>query len=55
MQNEQIIGRKVGTVSIDVYEENVTGLSFFHAQAENEHISYVLDTIENALNNIDLD
>lgn len=55
MKNKQIIGRKIGTVFIDVYEENETGLPFFHTQAENGHMSYVLDTIENALNNINLD
>lgn len=55
MKNKQIIGQKVGTVSVDVYEESFTGLPFFHTQAENEHMSYVLNTIENALNNINLD
>ncbi len=53
--NKQIIGQKVGTVSVDVYEENETGLPIFCTQAKNEHMSYVLDAIENALNNINID
>ena len=55
MKTKQICGQKVGTVFVDVYEETFTGLPFFHAQAENKRMSYVLDTIENALNNINLD
>ena len=55
MKNKQIIGQKVGTVSVDVYEENETGIPIFYAQAENKHMSYVLDAIEDALNNINLD
>lgn len=52
MNDEKIIGKEVGTVLIHMYEENETGLPFFYMQAENRHMLYVLDTIEDALNNI---
>lgn len=52
---KQISGKEVGTVSVHVYEEDLTGLPFFVAEAENGHMLYVLNTIEDALNNINLD
>ena len=52
---DEIIGKEVGTVLVHVYEERKTGLPIYTAQANNRHMLYVLDTIENALSNIKLD
>ena len=51
---DEIIAKEVGTV-VYMYEETKTGFPIFYAQADNKHMLYVLDTIENALNNIKLD
>ncbi len=48
----KITGKEVGTVLVRMYEETETGLPIFYTQADNNHMLYVLDTIENALNKI---
>jgi hypothetical protein len=55
VMEKQISGKEVGTISVHMYEEDLTGLPFFITEAENGHMLYVLNTIENALNNINLD
>lgn len=52
---DEIVAKKVGSVLVNMYEETETGLPIFYAQTDNKHMLYVLDTIENALNNIKLD
>ncbi len=49
--NDEIVGEKIGTVTISMYKEINTNLPFFHIQADNEdmlQLSYVLeDTLYN--------
>lgn len=51
--NKKIMGKKVGTIFVSMYEENETGLPYFDIQAENRHLLPVLNAIENTLNNLD--
>lgn len=51
--NKKIVGQKVGTISVNVYEENETGLPIFHVEAENKHVVPLSRAIENTLNNYD--
>lgn len=52
MNKEDIIGKKVGTISVSMYEEFETGLPLFYVQAENKHLLPISRAIENTLNNI---
>lgn len=52
MNNNQIIGKKVGTICISMYEEFNTGLPLFYIQAENKHMLPISRVIENILNDI---
>ncbi|MCI9286632.1 MAG: hypothetical protein HFJ57_01355 [Clostridia bacterium] len=53
MNKNQIVGKKVGTISVSMYEESETGLPLFYVQAENKHVLPISHTIENTLNKID--
>ncbi len=55
MNNKQIVGKEVGTISVSMYEENETGLPIFYFKANNKHMLHVLNIIENALNNFNKD
>lgn len=52
MNKNQIVGKKVGTISISMYEELETGLPLFYVQAENKHVLSISHAIENTLNDI---
>lgn len=46
MSNNEIIGKKVGTVSIHMYKESKTKAPFFFVESENHEvlpISYVVE------------
>ena len=46
MNNNKIIGKKVGTVSVHVYRETKTNAPFFYIESENQEvlpISYVVE------------
>ena len=53
MNEKEIIGKEVGTVSVSMYEESETGLPIFYIQAENRHMLPISRAIEHTLNNID--
>ncbi len=53
MNNKEIIGKEVGTVSVSMYEETETGLPIFYIQTENRHMLPISRAIEHTLNNID--
>lgn len=50
---DEITGKKVGTVSVSMYEESFTGLPIYLVQPENKHVLPLSNVIENTLNNID--
>lgn len=46
MGNNKIVGKKVGTVSIDMYRETNTNASFFYVKSENQEVlplSYIIE------------
>lgn len=50
---DEITGKKVGTVSVSMYEESFTGLPIYYIESENRHVLPLSYIIENTLNNID--
>lgn len=52
MNKEPIVGKKVGTISVSMYEESETGLPLFYIQTENKHVLPISRAIENTLNDI---
>lgn len=52
MNNKQLSGKEVGTVSVSMYEEDETGLPIFYIQSESKQLAFVCRAIENTLNNI---
>lgn len=49
MSNNKIIGKKVGTVSVDIYKELETNASFFYVKSENQEVLPVSYVIEDTL------
>lgn len=49
MSNNKIIGKKVGTVSVDIYKETKTNSSFFYVKSENQEVLPVSYVIEDTL------
>lgn len=49
MDNNEIIGKEVGTVLVHMYEETETGLPIFWVQSENKHMLPLSRVIENTL------
>ena len=47
--NNEIIGKKVGTVSIHVYKESKTNSHFFYIESENQDVLAVSDIVEDTL------
>lgn len=45
----ELIGEKVGTISVSIYRDKSTGLPFFYLKSRNKNMSQVLDIIEDAL------
>ena len=49
MDNDKIIGKKVGTVSIHVYKEPNTNSRFFYIESENQDVLAVSHIVEDTL------
>lgn len=49
MNNNNIIGEKIGTVLVSMYKDNSTGLPFFHIQSSNEDVLQISYIIEDTL------
>lgn len=49
MNNNKIIGKKIGTISIDVYKETKTNTSFYYVKCENQEVLPLSYIIENTL------
>lgn len=45
----ELIGEKVGTISVSMYRDKSTGLRFFYLKSRNKNMSEVLDVIEDTL------
>ncbi len=45
----ELIGKKVGTISLSMYRDMSTGLRFFYLKSRNKNMSDVLDVIEDTL------
>lgn len=50
---EEITGKKVGTVSVSMYEESFTGSPIYLIEPENRHVLPLSHVIEDTLNHID--
>lgn len=48
-KHNNIVGRKIGTVTISMYKENTTNLPIFYIQADNEDVLQVAYIIEDSL------
>ncbi len=49
--NNKILAKKVGTLSVSMYEDTLTGLPLFYIQSENEKMLQVSYVIEDTLYN----
>ena len=49
MNNNKIIGKEVGVVSVHVYKETTTNASFFYIKSENEDVLPISNIIEDTL------
>lgn len=52
-ENNNIVGKSVGSVTVHMYEENFTGLPIFLVNPDNKHMLPVSRVIENTLNHLD--
>lgn len=50
-KTHEIVGEKIGTVSISMYRDKVSGLPFFYVKAENEDVIQVSYIVQDFLYN----
>lgn len=49
MSNNQLIGEKIGTVSIHMFKESKTNRPFFYIESENQEVLPLSDVLEDTL------
>ena len=49
MNNNKIVGKKVGTISVDMYKETTTNTPFFYIKSENNDVLPISKIIEDML------